>query len=427
MLKILITNSYSARNKGDAGIVAGMVQDLRSREAFKDAEFTISSAAGPSEADSFPGRVIDSFVSLKKKLSANPTVQGVGFLLLLYPMTLLWIAGRRFLGLDLPVWSPLRRLLREYDTADLVVAAGGGYLYTRSPWKGNIVLLSVIYGFHGAALLGKPVYLYSQSVGPFAGRFQEWLVRCSLRGVRIVFSREADTRARLERWVGGWKIPAVHSAADAAFLLTAADPPTDLPPSPPGGIRVGLTVRSWFRDPAGQQQFEQTCGRFARWLVEEMNAAVFFIPQVTFTEGGDDDREAARRVRAMAGNLTRIHLIEDELDPAGIRGLCGEMDAFAGTRMHSNIYALSMKVPALALGYQPKTAGIMTQLGLERFVLPVEDLALDELQDRFRLLLKERSRIVATLEREIPNMRDNARRASRLIEEDFIETVSASP
>jgi polysaccharide pyruvyl transferase WcaK-like protein len=141
MLKILITNSYSARNKGDAGIVAGMVQDLRSREAFKDAEFTISSAAGPSEADSFPGRVIDSFVSLKKKLSASPTAQGVGFLLLLYPMTLLWIAGQRFLGLDLPVWSPLRRLLREYDTADLVVAAGGGYLYTRSRWKGNIVLL----------------------------------------------------------------------------------------------------------------------------------------------------------------------------------------------------------------------------------------------------------------------------------------------
>jgi colanic acid/amylovoran biosynthesis protein len=419
MLRILITNAYSARNKGDAGIVAGMVDDLRSREVFRDAEFTISSAVGPGEADGFPGTVIDSFQSLKTRLSSSPLLQGLGFLFFLYPLARLWIACRRVIGIDLPVWSPLRRLLRAHDNAGLVIAAGGGYLYTRSKRRGNVVLLTVISNFHCAALLGKPVYLFSQSIGPFAGRAQEWLVQRSLRGVRIVFVREDDTRRRLERWRGRRRMPAVHPSADAAYLLTAAIPPRDLPPSPFGGIRVGLTVRAWFRDPEVQRHYEEVMGRFARWLSEEMNAAVFFVPQVTVITGGDDDRETARRVKAASGNSPDIHLIEDELDPAGIRGLCAEMDYFVGTRMHSNIYAMTMKVPALAVGYQPKTAGIMAQLGLERFVIPVEHLRLERLQEGFRRLQQERDAVVAALETGIPGLRQDARLASRLIAENF--------
>ncbi len=419
MPHILITNAYSARNKGDAGIVAGMVQDLRSREAFGQARFTISPAAGPEEGDGFPGTVIDSFQSLKTRLSSSPRLQGLGFLFLLYPLALIWIVCRRVFGIDLPVWSPLRRLLRAYDEADLVIAAGGGYLYTRSKRRGNVVLLTVISNYHCAALLGKPVYLFSQSIGPFAGRFQERLVTRSLRRVRMVFAREADTRRRLEEWSRRWKMGAVHPAADAAFLLSAATPPVDIPPPPPGGARVGLTVRSWFHTPEVQQQYEEAMGRFARWLVEEMNAAVFFVPQVTFIKGGDDDREAARRVKAIAGDTPGIHLIEDELDPAGIRGLCGEMDFVVGTRMHSNIYAMTMNVPALAVGYQPKTAGIMAQLGLERFVLPIEGLSLKSVQEGFRCLQEERDAIVAALKKGIPKLRDDARRASRLIADNF--------
>jgi colanic acid/amylovoran biosynthesis protein len=140
---------------------------------------------------------------------------------------------------------------------------------------------------------------------------------------------------------------------------------------------------------------------------------------VTFGAGGDDDREPARRVSRAAGDHPRIHLVEDELDPAGIRGLCGAMDLFVGTRMHANIYALSMKVPTLAIGYQPKTAGIMADLGLERFVLPIEDLTLPALQDRFRQVLAERDDIAAGLAESIPRLREKARLAARLIVADW--------
>jgi len=418
MTTILITNAYSARNKGDAGIVAGMIESLRRQKVFADAEISISSAAGPAEAG-FPEPVIHSFTSLKNGLSNTPRLQQLGFLFLVYPLTLLWIAGRRIFGLDLPVWAPLRRLLRAYDAADLVVAAGGGYLYTRSAVRGTVILLSVIYGYHCAALLGKPVYLFSQSIGPFAGRFQQWLVRRSLCGVRMVFAREDDTLRRLEQLAAGRNMPEVHSAVDAAFLLDTAAPQGDLPPPPPGGIRVGLTVRDWFTFPPEQQRYETMMAGFAGWLTEEMGAAVFLVPQVTFHGGGDDDRIPARRVKALAGNNPQLHLIEDELDPAGIRGLCGAMDLFVGTRMHSNIFALSMTVPVLAVGYQPKTRGIMSRLGLENFVLPIEGLDLPVMKEQFRHLLAEREAIAAGLARDLPRLRKEACRPGRIIAEDF--------
>lgn len=417
-MKILVTNAYSARNRGDAAIVEAMVRELRSRPAFADAEVAISSAAGPEEPG-YPEPVVHSFTSLKRLLSGKPFLQGLGFLAVIYPQTLLWIAGRRFLGIDLPVWSTLRSLLRDYDAADLVVAAGGGYLYTRSARRGYAVLLSVIYGYHGAALLGKPTCLFSQSVGPFAGRLQAWLVKRSLHGVRLVLAREEGTRRLLDSWAGRG-MPRVEAAADAAFLFDEATAPAGLPPRAGDGIRVGLTVRRWFPDQGQQAGYEERMGRFARRLAEEMGADAWFLPQVTYGAGGDDDRETARRVRAAAGDSPRLHLVEDELSPAEMRGFCGAMDVFVGTRMHSNIFALSMGVPTLAVGYQPKTAGIMAQLGLERFVLPIELLTAERLWERFKRMLDEREAITGALETGIPRLREDARRAARLIEEDWL-------
>ncbi len=76
---ILITNAYSSRNKGDAGIIAGMVNNLAEQDTFHNARFLISSTAGPEERDSFPGTVIDSFQSLKRKLSPDTSRQQLGF------------------------------------------------------------------------------------------------------------------------------------------------------------------------------------------------------------------------------------------------------------------------------------------------------------------------------------------------------------
>ncbi len=417
MTRVLVTNVYSARNAGDAAIVLGMIDCLRRTPGFEDAEIALSSADHRGDAAAYPVPVEPSFHSLKDACRGGPRLRCLYFLKVLAPLSLLWAGAWRLARWDLPVPRGLRRLLRCYARSDLVIAAGGGYLYTTSRLHGNVMLLIHLHSFRLAALLGKPVYLWAQSIGPFAAGYQARMVRLALRAVRLVEVREDLSRDL----VAGWelKVP-VREAADAAFLLPAAEPDADLGLATRGDSpRVGMTVRRWFRDPAQQLDYQRTMAAFADRLVQEYNAEVVFVPQVTAVRQHDDDRRAAREVAGLMTRTDRARVIEDELSAPQVKWLCGRMDLFVGTRMHSNIFALSLGVPTLAISYQPKTDGIMAQLGLGAFVLPITGLSPGHLWQAFDHLRESAGEVREKLRRVIPEQTARAEVAGRLIADDF--------
>jgi colanic acid/amylovoran biosynthesis protein len=348
------------------------------------------------------------------------------FLAGLLPRLLLWLATGPRPERDFLLGRRLAGLVAEYRRADLVVAAGGGYLYSRSALRGNLTLLLHLGCFYLGVLAGKPVYLYAQSIGPFAARFQERLVARALGRVRLVGAREAITRQRLEDW--GLRRP-VHETADAAFILGgssregAGATPADAahPLVGPAAARgdVGLTVRRWLRGGRRQRRFEETVAGFSAWLSAEKGYRAVFFPQVTHAAAGDDDRAAARAVASLAGPRAAVLLVEEELGPRELMRLCGRMRFFVGTRLHSVLFALAAGVPSLAIGYQPKTAGIMCQLGLEEFVLPMEEPDLERLKGAFETLERREEKLRALLAGLLPRMRERALENGRLIEEDY--------
>jgi len=395
-----------------------MIECLRRTDVFRDAEIRISTADHPADSARYPAQTVPSFHSLKNGFSKSPSANLLYFLVVLLPFSLLWALAWRVGKFDLPLPTALHGLMRTYAAADMVVAAGGGYLYTTSAIHGNVVLLRNVYCFFFAVLLGKPVSLYAQSIGPFAGRWQAWFVRLVLSTVSLVEVREEVSRRLLD----GWKIPTpVRLVADAAFVLDAHPPSDDLEiVETSGGLTVGITVRKWFRDRELQVGYERTIAAFVGWLVEERGAVVVFLPQVTYADGYDDDREAARDVVASVTRIDRVRVVEDELAAAEVKWLCGQMDFFVGTRMHSNIFALSSGVPTLAIAYQPKTEGIMSGLGLGECVLRIEDLALDELRRAFDDIVDRGPEIRDQLCSTMREIQAEALEAGRLIGEAFI-------
>lgn len=415
-MNVLITNAYSSRNKGDAAIIVEMVRDLRSQKEFANAEFCITSSDPETDKDFFACRVVPSFVSITNELTGIPLVNFLLFLTAILPFSFLWLTMKRLLGIDFPLPFGLRGLLRKYASADLIAAAGGGYLYTNSKMRGNVVLLMTLWSFYCAVLLRKPVYLYSQSIGPFSGNLQAALVRRVLGRVRLVQIREAVSLGL----VASWALPvAVRLSTDAAFALPAEDPPRGILKTADERRRVGITVRKWFRNTKRQQEFEDVLTEFVCYLTETWKMEIYFVPQVSFAAGNDDDRVCARAIcRSLKGN-DRIHLIEAKLSPEQTKGLCGQMDYFIGARMHSNIFALSMNVPTLALAYQPKTRGIMQQVGMERYVLPLEGLTLAAMRERFHDLLSDRDAIVARLVERTPELIKQVSLNGKAIAEDY--------
>jgi colanic acid/amylovoran biosynthesis protein len=419
MTRVLITNAYSARNRGDAAIILGMLDSLRSSDPFRDAEIRVSSADHPADAARYPVDTVPSFHALKNRFSRSPTLNNLYFLGVLLPASLLWVAGWRLARIDVPLPGKLRGLMQAYAGADLVVAAGGGYLYTTSATHGNVVLFINLYCFLCAVLLGTPAALYAQSIGPFAGRRQERLVRGALSRAIVVEVREEVSRRLLE----GWRMATpVHEVVDAAFLLRAREPQGCAEIVERGdGPLVGMTVRRWFRDLEQQTSYERTMASFVDWLVKERDAIVVLLPQVTFTEGHDDDRETARRVASRTSAGERVRLVEEDLGAAEVKWLCGKMDLFVGTRMHSNIFALSGAVPTVAIAYQPKTSGIMSDLGLGEWAVPIEDLALGELQRLFDAVVERQAEIREQLARAIPELEARALEGGRLVADAFLE------
>ncbi len=55
-------------------------------------------------------------------------------------------------------------------------------------------------------------------------------------------------------------------------------------------------------------------------------------------------------------------------------GIYGRMKIFIGSRMHSNIFALSAGTPCIAIAYEHKTNGIMKMCGLEEWIIPIENI-----------------------------------------------------
>jgi colanic acid/amylovoran biosynthesis protein len=95
------------------------------------------------------------------------------------------------------------------------------------------------------------------------------------------------------------------------------------------------------------------------------------------------------------------------------------MDIFIGTRMHSNIFALSQVVPVIAIGYQPKTQGILRMVGMEQWNLPIEQVEVQTLIRTLDDLWARRDELRVQLQARIPALIEEANQAGVLIAEDY--------
>jgi colanic acid/amylovoran biosynthesis protein len=211
----------------------------------------------------------------------------------------------------------------------------------------------------------------------------------------------------------------IQLTTDAAFLIEA-ETPSDLDLSEHDEIQVGLTVRRWFRRESDQLRYEQVLASFVDWLIAARRARAIFVPQVTHTLADDDDRTVARRIVGRMKHPDGALLLDRELRPGEIKDLCGRMTYFVGTRMHSAIFALSMGVPVLAIGYLPKTAGLMEELGLSEWTLPIESLEDDKLRHAYDRLVARGQDLRAMLSRQVPKLTAAALRNGRSVEEAFL-------
>lgn len=400
MTKILLLHAYSEQNKGDAAILSVMLRELK--QLFPDSSLRISSLGGGSFGKNFEGTPIES--SLFYEVVYRPKNSSLKIVNLL----------KLFFGFGS---AEKQIFLNSLSWADICVGVGGGYINSRANLKSAISLWLTLKEFRLVQKKGKPLILFSQSIGPFAYSFQMRMAGKVLRDTKLIFVREHISLKLLKNL--GVSDKQMVFSPDAAFMFSSnkkqemADSLTKIGVDLKKSV-VGLTVRNFLKLPK-QQQYEETLVKFIDWLAQEKQMQVLLIPQVTSNLHNDDDREVQKRIISKVNARKNILSLERQFNPYEIKGVYENMDFLIGTRMHSVIFALTGYVPSIAIAYEYKTIGIMEDLGLGKWVLKIENLTNSSLIKLFNCLINHKKNYLEVLNKNLPSYIEKAKQALPLL------------
>ena len=418
MTKIALIHVHSFYNAGDAALTQTAEQNLQ--EHFPGSQITLLM----NDPASYQGdkRVVPSFLTWVQRPGGNQRLRFAWLVLTSW----LAIASRRLTdrALYLPWTAGLRPALEVILSADLVVSTPGGYLYSYGRGRALQILLTT---FLIALWAGKPLYLLPQSYGPFKSQLERRLAGTVFRRSRLVMAREAASLDHIAAC--GYPGEKCILLPDMAFAFQSAgsEQAQDLLARlsvASGRPRLGVTVINWGEQFPGfnqQQEYEQTMAASLRsFLHQHPDGRVIFFPQCWGPSANEDDRIPARRIADQLTDFgTAVTVVDSPLAPDLLSAAFGQMDLFVGTRMHSNIFALSHLVPVIAVGYLHKHRGIAELVGIPEWVCDIRQLDADRLTTRLEALWEQREALEAHLQTVIPVLKAQARQAGQLIAQDY--------
>lgn len=400
-MKVLVVNAYVRENAGDAALLSVLLNQVE--EAFPDCEICVAGMESPQQFADFEGKaylgsvrrwVIDEKISRSHQMVRALVAVLVG---------LFWFRGPKRVW-NLVEWclpSEPRSELHALRTADLIVGLGGGYMRGLKNLGGDLHIFYTLLPLALAKRLKKPVALAPQSYGPFGSKWQKKAVARVFRDVDVVSVRE-DTSMTLLTSLDA-QPQRLERAVDSGFAFEGnmkRDWRGQL--SVPSGVPlVGMTARQWL-DPMSQAQYEKALSLTIDHIQTACGSQVILIPQVTAHHQRDDDRIVQSRISTGCVSECKPINLTDVNGHYELKSLYGNLDYHIGTRFHSVIFALTSFVPCIAIEYEHKTGGIMRELGLHRWVIPIEDVTADRLQSLFDELLRDADSYRAHLREVIP-------------------------
>lgn len=404
MKKITITNAYTWYNKGDAGILLGTVNALK--KIYKDEQIQINVLSFTPEEDSKRYCQDKTIVGVYSNvLNPHPykhTRIGkiVAIIKLLFRMIYLYI----FSNLNIRSLIKKDKTFSVLNESDIIVVCGGGFLGGK-----KLDSLMHVFQMYINTKFNKPVYVMGTSIEPMHNKIVKSLTDSVLKKMNHVFAREIITYDYLLSILDESKITLIP---DMAFMLEDKSKKfkniQELKQK--SSVVYGITVRNWNfpnnNNPKElMENYINVLSKFMETEILKNNCSFVFVPQVIVKHG--DDAEVALKIKNQLSEdcKDKFVIMRDDLSPVEIKALIGNFDYFIGTRMHSNIFATSMKVPTIAIAYEKKTNGIMHTVSLDDYILEMDKLTLKDLRKKVMLQKDNKLKIEKKLAKKINDIR----------------------
>lgn len=402
--KIILTGTYSSFNKGDAAMQISTAQQIK--KLWPGAEVVISTP----------------FPEFDHELYKNYTVIKSSRRNLLFS-TLQIIRAKAycfFKRFKVDLKFLVNNIeLRQFRDADIIIDLSGD---TLTEDYGPHVTYSHFLPIWLALSFRKPVFVCAQSIGPF--KLTKLFSRHLLNKTTKITAREEITYKYLLELGVDKKL--IEQTSDMAFLLEPANDKhirevlgnekLDKLRKPILGITISNLVVKRFNKNNSGEDFIKTIAAILDRFITEHNATVLLLGHVTGPSAEKDDRLVAKKIKRHMQHTKHVFALNGNYSPGELKGIISKCDIFMGSRMHSNIAALSSGVPIVAISYSHKTQGIMSLFDMDENVLDIDKLDKNSLFETLDRAYKFRSQISRKLEAKIPGVKSSSERNLEIIE-----------
>lgn len=388
VVKIVIPEMIPSQNKGEAAILAGMIETFR---CLGNTELTLFSTTLKEDRERYKkygikivayekNRLMDSRIRLLRRIGD------------IYTVIRFFICGLMFrFKIKRPLGWFCNECWKALLDSDLIIM-GHDNIMVNGIWiRGLAILLFT-------KISNKRIAVYETSIGPVQNSIIKLLTKYCLNKVDLVTVREPISYEYVKKL--GIRNTKVFLTADTAFLLKPISKKEVLEIFSKEGIDhkkpiIGVTVTKFIADHAltntnkdkeiKYEKFIKIIADTLDHLIESFGITIIFIPHSVGPTKKHDDRIIARDIINLIKNKSMVRNIEKEYSPEELKGIIGQCDLLIGSRTHSLIAAAGMNVPMVALTYttRNKTNGIIgIMLGQDEWLYNVEKISFTTLVNK---------------------------------------------
>lgn len=283
---------------------------------------------------------------------------------------------------------------------------------------------------------GSPFIQAFQGVGPIESRVGRILLRRITREFDWSIVREPTARDLLLT-LGRLSPQKLDLACDAALLLPSPDRSFGIRYLRDAGLDpereiIGLNLRRWFHQRGGWLPTEVSSLRRASsssvamtrlmdnvagavcQLLKDGATQLLMLPMYRrHPEPWEDDILLLEELRRRLPEGVGTAFVDEDLAPTDLVSILSSVDLLIGVRLHSTILAHVAGVPSIHIAYEPKGVDHFRQMGLERYVIDIEDLVEPtgerELAAAIDSIMEDPQRLKRQVQAGANNLRENAR------------------
>lgn len=409
-MKALVVPGITDLNKGDQALVWESVRLIKDANLYDDV-YVLSSGDTKEEFNALCGQTIQRGFTLVERILKHPrrgfhprndvTKDGLRYTAfqiknavldyVLGNIILLVCRSRALTRLIFP--SRIAGTLDRFREVDTVFVKGGGFIHAHGERTAPYKMWYLLFYLRLALRLKKQVIVLPNSFGPFEGISVKRQVQGIIGRATKVYARERSSAVAL----GSILDRVIPVYPDLGFYLDAASSRTVSALldkySLTGGRTVGLTLRPWrFPGSDNSSELYENYINSIIELLEHLLSQGFRVALFNQSMGPnrhEDDREAIRYLFSKAPERLRNQLswVDEDLTCDELKALYSNLYALVGTRFHSFIFSISARVPSMAIAYGGnKATGIMTDMGLDNYVIDIGQVTGHALIDMFSRL-----------------------------------------